>query len=65
MQEKFGGDYQRWDRKELVKVLQGQKLSVVEEHAAEALVRNTDLGPRHKAWTLSTINTILKGKRAQ
>jgi hypothetical protein len=65
IQEKFGGDYQRWDRKELLKSLQGQKLNLVEEHAAEALVRNTDLGPRHKAWTLITINTILKGKRAQ
>jgi len=66
MQEKFGGDYSRWEKKELLKrVLDNdQNPGVVQGHALEALIRNEDLGPAHKAWTLGTIDTILTGRKA-
>jgi hypothetical protein len=66
MQEKFGGDYQRWEKKELIsKALSNrERPGVVQGHAAEALIRNEDLGPSHKAWTLGAIDTILTGRKA-
>lgn len=64
MQEKFGGDYQRWDRDALANSSpSGQKLGPMPGHAVVALTLNDDLGPATKAWTLDTVKLIASGKK--
>jgi hypothetical protein len=60
LQEKFGGDYQRWQVKG---ARGGGQTGAVQGHAAEALTQNDDLGPLTKVWTLDTVKKITAGTR--
>jgi hypothetical protein len=64
MQEKFGGDYKRWER-ELLKSATplNKEIGPVDGHAVVALTLNDDLGPTTKAWALDTVRKIASGAK--
>ncbi|UZJ51806.1 hypothetical protein CBS101457_001126 [Exobasidium rhododendri] len=64
MQEKFGGDYVRWETDALNKATSIRKsIGPVDGHAVVALTLNDDLGPTTKVWALDTVKKIASGVR--
>lgn len=64
LQEKSGGDYQRWEIKDLAKSIRQAGVVPAEVHAAEAVTHNDDLGPSNKLWTVDTVKKILNRNNA-
>ena len=65
MQEKFGGDYRRWEAEELEGMSKERGAGAAQDSAVRALVDNDDLGPITKAWTLDAVKKIINGVKAQ
>lgn len=65
MQERFGGDYRRWEKEALEATSREADAGPVQQDAVRALVDNDDLGPITKAWTLDVVKKIVNGVKAQ